>query len=99
MRATGRPDFPFMLCWTNHNWNRRWDGGEHEILLEQTHDDDERAAHIEYLVDVFSDARYLRLDDRPIFGLYQADAHPRCGVVLARISAQPPSLRAWAIRS
>lgn len=68
---TGRPDFPFALCWANENWTRIWDAGEQAILLEQRYDADERAAHIRWLVGAFGDPRYITVDGRPLFAVYR----------------------------
>lgn len=74
--ARGEPDFPFCLCWANENWTRVWDGGNQQVLLEQTYSaaDDER--HIEALLPVFADRRYLRHEGRPVFLVYRASQLP-----------------------
>jgi len=38
MLKSGKPDFPFCICWANEN-SRRWDGSEQEILVEQVYSD------------------------------------------------------------
>ncbi len=85
VRRSGRPALPFALCWANENWTRAWDAGQHEILLEQHYDPEERAAHIAYLVDAFSDDRYLRVDDRPLFSIYRIPALPDASGFVAEL--------------
>src|SRR4051812_40624877 len=65
--ASGVPDFPFCLCWANENWTRVWDGGDRDILMQQHYSASDDTAHIHALLPVFADARYLRIDGRPIF--------------------------------
>jgi hypothetical protein len=76
---SGRPDFPFALCWANENWTRTWDAGERSILLEQRHDAQERKKHIEWIVEAFMDHRYITVDDRPVFAVYRVQALPDAG--------------------
>lgn len=76
VRRSGRPALPFSLCWANENWTRTWDAGADEVLLEQAYGPEERAAHVAYLVDAFTDARYLRVGDRPLFSIYRIGALP-----------------------
>ena len=73
--AQGRPDFPFCVAWANHSWERRWGFDPRkgfEMLLEQTYpgETDDRA-HFEYLRPAFEDPRHVRLDDRPVFFIFE----------------------------
>jgi len=74
---SGKPDFPFMLCWANENWTRRWDGKDEEILMQQNYNEEDDLNHIAYLLDnVFSDARYIRIDGKPVFCIYRSTSIP-----------------------
>jgi lipopolysaccharide biosynthesis protein len=80
--ASGKPDFPFCLCWANGNWTRRWDGAEHEVLMRQDPDNYDAATHMEWLVRAFRDPRYVRVDGRPLFLVYQpGHLADRAGVI------------------
>ena len=74
--ASGEPDFPFCLCWANHSWNSIWQG-TNEMLMEQTYPGwDDHAAHFDWLLQAFSDRRYLKVDGKPIFVIYKPDDIP-----------------------
>jgi len=74
--SSGRPNMPFMLCWANENWTRAWDGGVQDVLLEQTYSDADTIAHARHLAPFFADSRYIRIDDRPVFAVYNTDEIP-----------------------
>ena len=73
---TGQPDFPFCLCWANQNWTRGWDGQVNELLMAQSYCDEDSRAHMRWLVKAFRDPRYIRIDGRPVFLVYQASDLP-----------------------
>jgi hypothetical protein len=74
--ASGKPDFPFCLCWANETWSRRWLGEEKEILIKQEYSDEDDLNHAEYLASVFADNRYLRVNGRPLFVIYRPSDLP-----------------------
>jgi lipopolysaccharide biosynthesis protein len=73
---SGEPDFPFCLCWANHNWTRRWDGLDDDILLEQRYSAADDLEHIRSLLPFFLDRRYIRIADRPFFAVHCASKLP-----------------------
>lgn len=73
---SGKPDFPFCLCWANENWTRIWDGGDKHVLLEQNYTAEDDLAHIQSLIPAFRDERYIRVDGKPLFVVYRAELIP-----------------------
>ncbi len=73
---SGKPNFPFCLCWANENWTRRWDGAEHDILIAQEHSEENNQAFAESLVPFLRDPRYIQVNGRPLILVYRADILP-----------------------
>lgn len=74
---TGKPDFPFMLCWANENWTRNWAGGYKDILIEQKYSEDDDKKHIRFLCEnFFNDARYITVNNKPVFVIYKPQDFP-----------------------
>jgi lipopolysaccharide biosynthesis protein len=75
--SSGQPDFPFCLCWANQTWTGVWHGAENRILVEQTYPGlDDYLAHFDYLINAFRDPRYVRVDGKPLFIIYQPEELP-----------------------
>jgi lipopolysaccharide biosynthesis protein len=70
--ASDKPKLPFCLCWANQNWTRAWDGQHTQLLIGQQYSEQDDHEHIRWLVNVFRDERYLRIDSKPVFVVYQA---------------------------
>lgn len=71
MLSDPESDMPFCLCWANENWTRRWDGAEHEVLLEQKFLPDDDLNFIKSLIPYFKDPRYIKLDGAPFLIVYR----------------------------
>lgn len=74
---SGKPDFPFCLCWANQSWeNKMWnkDGAVvgSKLLVEQKYlGKEDNEAHFYSLLKAFKDPRYIKIDNRPLFMIYQ----------------------------
>jgi hypothetical protein len=67
----GEPSFPFCLSWANESWSRRWLGEEKSILLRQTYSAEDDLRHIRWLMEAFTDPRYMLVGNRPLFLVYR----------------------------
>lgn len=72
---SGKPDFPFMLCWANETWSARFwnkDGSKEnrKTLVEQTYPQGDIEKHFAYLKPAFKDSRYIKIDGKPVFMIY-----------------------------
>src|SRR5262249_55065688 len=76
VRESGKPDFPFCLCWANEDWSRYWDGENRRVLLKQNYSKEDDLAHIRWLAGVFADPRERRGDGRPVSGSSRANNMP-----------------------
>lgn len=78
----GEPDFPFMLCWANESWHKKfWDkdgkGSSKEMLIEQKYPGDQDIIdHFYRLLPAFKDPRYIRIDNKPAFMIYKPELLP-----------------------
>lgn len=74
---SGRPDFPFCLCWANETWSGVWHGLANKVLVQQTYPgDDDHRRHFDSLLPAFTDRRYVRVDGKPVFVLYRPKNMP-----------------------
>ncbi len=80
--ASGKPDFPFCLGWANHSWSRRtWNSSAHDSkdvdLIIQTYPGDEDIInHFYTVLPAFQDKRYITVDNKPMFMIYDPLALP-----------------------
>lgn len=76
MLSSGKPDFPFCICWANENWSRNWDGQNRHVLLEQNYSDDSSRRFIHDVIPFLKDKRYIRHNGKPTLIIYRIKAIP-----------------------
>lgn len=74
MLKDNEPNKPFLFCWANEQWTKRWDGGNNDILLMQDYSDTEgNINHFYYLLDFFKNKNYIKMGNKPIFIFYRIE--------------------------
>ena len=73
---SGKPDFPFCVGWANHTWsNKTWEKTKAlqatTVFLEQKYPGvEDYIAHFNYLLPMFKDSRYITVDGKPLFMVF-----------------------------
>jgi hypothetical protein len=63
-------DFPFCINWANHSWTRIWDASENEVLIKQSHSDEDDLACIADICRYLADERYIRVNGKPLISIF-----------------------------
>jgi len=81
--SSGKPDFPFCLGWANHSWSRKtWTAKSFSkntstMLIEQTYlGDKDYVQHFNSVLPAFKDPRYITVDGKPLFLIYDVLSIP-----------------------
>ncbi len=79
--ASGKPDFPFCLCWANHDWNTKtWVKGKSykqaATIMKMNYSIEDHVRHFHHLLPAFRDERYIKVDGKPFFAVYAPRAIP-----------------------
>lgn len=71
---SGKPDFPFCLCWANHSWsNKTWQKDlsrkeANTMIAEQKYlGEEDYKMHFNALLPAFKDSRYITVDGKILF--------------------------------
>lgn len=81
--ASGKPDFPFCLAWANQSWTGIWHGRPDDVLMEQSYPGvEDHIAHFKHLLPAFRDSRYLQVEGKRVFFVFQPSDLDRAWVEL-----------------
>lgn len=70
---TGKPDYPFCLCWANHSWYAKtWDPNlPDKLLVEQAYPgEQDYIDHFYTMLPAFKDERYIKVNGKLLFGVF-----------------------------
>ena len=75
-------DIPFCINWANENWTKRWDGGDKEILMAQTYDEDKLKDCIKDMEKYIRDERYIKVNGKPLIIVYKPTLIPNVEIMI-----------------
>lgn len=76
-------DFPYCICWANHNWTTSWKDNEFKIIYQQDYSDKiDWKNHFEYLLPFFKDKRYIKKNGKPLVVIYEIANIPQMNAMI-----------------
>ena len=74
---TGKPDFPFCLAWANHDWksNAYFARFSKTVIKQEYPGEEDYIKHFYSVLPCFKDKRYIKIDGKPVFMIYQPTAN------------------------
>lgn len=81
-----KPNFPFCLCWANHSWYAKtWNPQiPDKLLIEQTYPGEkDYEEHFYAMLTAFKDERYMKINDKLIFAVYDPLAIPNPNIFIS----------------
>ena len=82
-------DFPFFLFWANESWRKMWFGQDKKVVWEQKYGEEaEWKEQFSYCLPYFMDKRYIRIDDMPVYAVYNAWDIPNADRFIALWNAE-----------
>lgn len=82
---SNKPDFPFCLAWANHSWEKKQfdKNGTSELLVEQFYPGEEDYVnHFYTLLNAFKDKRYIKVNNKIFFVIYNPLVSNEIGVFI-----------------
>lgn len=70
-------DLPFYLYWANESWKKAWFGQDNTVVWEQKYGTEKDwRKQFEYCIPYFKDDRYIKIDGKPVYAIYNPWALP-----------------------
>ncbi len=85
MLVSGKPDFPFMICWANEPWTRNWDGVNSGVLLPQTYEPGWATRFARDVAPLLRDQRYFRIGGKPMLLIYRIAHIPEAALAIREL--------------
>ena len=85
---SGKPDFPFCFAWANHSWatstwnNAKTQKKDYVFLKQEYLGVEDYTEHFYAILPYFKDHRYVTVDDKPLFAVFDPTAIPDDEMVL-----------------